>query len=175
MEIRQVKVSDAKLLSRYYQDNAEHFKKWEPEREEDYHSPSKWKRRLRTIVSEQNSGKAAFFIALDENGNNIIAHCSLTNIIYGAFQACNMGYGVAREYEGKGIMVQVCNIAINHAFDVLGLNRIMANYMPMNVRSASLLKKMGFTVEGEAKKYLKINGVWRDHVLTSLINPKNLK
>lgn len=175
MEIRLINVSDAKLLSKYYKDNVEHFKKWEPEREKDYHSISNWKRRLRAIVSDQIKGKAALFIALDVNGDNIIAHCALTNIILGAFQACTMGYGVAKKYEGKGVMIQTCNKAIEYAFDTLGLNRIMANYMPHNVRSASLLKKMGFTIEGKAKNYLKIDGVWQDHVLTSLVNPKNCK
>ena len=46
----------------------------------------------------------------------------------------------------------------------------MANYMPDNLRSAALLKRLGFEVEGLAKNYLYINGQWRDHVLTSLTN-----
>ena len=44
----------------------------------------------------------------------------------------------------------------------------MANYMPINFRSAKLLHRLGFTVEGYAKNYLLINNRWEDHVLTAL-------
>jgi ribosomal-protein-alanine N-acetyltransferase len=46
----------------------------------------------------------------------------------------------------------------------------MANYMPHNTRSAAVLKRLGFVIEGQASDYVRINGQWRDHVLTSLVN-----
>jgi len=52
----------------------------------------------------------------------------------------------------------------------MNLHRIMANYVPTNERSASVLKKLGFQVEGYARDYLYLNGKWRDHILTSLTN-----
>jgi ribosomal-protein-alanine N-acetyltransferase len=55
-------------------------------------------------------------------------------------------------------------------FDDLGLHRIMAGYLPHNKRSGKLLDRLGFEKEGLARKYLKINGRWEDHLLTSLIN-----
>ena len=85
-----------------------------------------------------------------------------------------MGYGVSKAHEGKGIMTQVCLQAIDHAFAKLELNRVMANYLPRNHRSGRLLKKLGFVEEGLARRYLKIDGRWEDHLLTSLINPDNL-
>ena len=48
------------------------------------------------------------------------------------------------------------------------MHRIMANYMPHNMRSGNLLAKLGFEREGYARQYLQINGEWRDHVLTAL-------
>ena len=42
--------------------------------------------------------------------------------------------------------------------------------MPSNERSARLLHRLGFVIEGHAKKYLLINGQWEDHILTSLTN-----
>lgn len=32
------------------------------------------------------------------------------------------------------------------------------------------LHRLGFVVDGRAKKYLLINGQWEDHILTSLTN-----
>jgi hypothetical protein len=54
----------------------------------------------------------------------------------------------------------------------LKLHRIMANYMPSNHRSAAVLRRCGFSVEGLARDYLRIHGEWHDHVLTSRINPQ---
>jgi ribosomal-protein-alanine N-acetyltransferase len=34
-----------------------------------------------------------------------------------------------------------------------------------------VLEKAGFTHEGVAKAYLKINGQWRDHLLFGVANP----
>ncbi|MCJ8298752.1 MAG: 30S ribosomal protein S5 alanine N-acetyltransferase, partial [Pseudomonadales bacterium] len=55
------------------------------------------------------------------------------------------------------------------------LHRIMANYIPENVRSAKVLEKVGFKKEGYSPSYLKIAGKWQDHVLTALINPADIE
>ena len=68
-------------------------------------------------------------------------------------------------------MAQALQAAIAHIFQCVGLHRIMVNYQPANVRSEALLQRLGFEREGLARRYLKINGHWADHVLTSLINP----
>ena len=60
----------------------------------------------------------------------------------------------------------------NFMFDVMRMHRIMANHRPENERSARLLQRLGFTREGLARDYLYIDGAWRDHVLTSLVNPR---
>ena len=67
-------------------------------------------------------------------------------------------------------MYEALAAAIPHVFANLGLHRVMANYRPENVRSGRLLQRLGFEREGLARSYLKINGVWTDHVLTSVIN-----
>lgn len=169
MNIRLVSPDDAGRLAEYYKSNARHFRSWEPIRADGYYSETTLRARLTDYEEQHRSGAAAHFIGLDDAG--VIAHCSLTNIVYGSFRACFMGYAVAQNHEGTGIMTKVCKAAIDYAFRELELHRIMANYMPLNARSANLLKKLGFSEEGMAKKYLKINGRWEDHVLTSLVNP----
>ncbi len=169
MEIRLITSSDAEMLSIYYEKNSSHFKKWEPSREPDYYSKSKLKTRLSLFEETQAARKSAYFIAVQTE--KIIAHCSLTNIVYGPLEACHIGYGVDEDFEGKGLMTEVCKEALHHAFNNLRLHRVMAAYMPMNNRSGALLRKLGFSKEGLAIEYLKINGVWEDHILTSLLNP----
>lgn len=173
MEIRLISTNDAARISDFYLRNAEHLREWEPCREEGYHSVDAWTLRLQQREIEQAEGRAAHFICYNPLKKDIVAICSLTNIVRGPFMACNIGYAVAISYQGKGLMKDVCDYVIRYAFEELQLNRIMANYMPRNKRSETLLQRLGFEKEGFAKNYLKINGRWEDHVLTSLINPNN--
>lgn len=173
MDIKQTSVKDAQALSEFYRQNSDHLRIWEPRREEGFHSIEAWVKRLIVREQEQAEGRAAYFIACSANSGEIIATCSLTNIVQAAFQACYMGYSVAEEYQGKGVMKKLCHHVIDYAFNERQLNRIMANYMPKNHRSAALLKRLGFTKEGVAKRYLLINGRWEDHILTALLNPNN--
>ncbi|NJN00832.1 MAG: 30S ribosomal protein S5 alanine N-acetyltransferase, partial [Aquincola sp.] len=52
------------------------------------------------------------------------------------------------------------------------LRRVQANVLPDNTRSLALLDRLGFAREGLAREYLFIDGAWRDHVLTALVNPQ---
>ncbi len=56
------------------------------------------------------------------------------------------------------------------AFEKLSLHRIEANIIPRNTRSIRTVEKAGFEYEGISKKYLKINGVWEDHVHMVILN-----
>jgi ribosomal-protein-alanine N-acetyltransferase len=54
-------------------------------------------------------------------------------------------------------------------FDEVRLRRLEAACLPSNEPSKSVLRKVGFREEGLARQYLKINGVWHDHVLFALL------
>ena len=69
-------------------------------------------------------------------------------------------------------MTEAVNAVVEYGFKDKNLHRIMANYIPSNVRSGNLLRRLGFTVEGYARDYLYLNGKWEDHILTSKTNPK---
>ena len=71
-------------------------------------------------------------------------------------------------------MTEIVDASVSYVFQELNLHRIMANYVPENSRSARVLEKLGFEKEGLAKSYLKIAGRWRDHVLTSKLNPNHV-
>jgi ribosomal-protein-alanine N-acetyltransferase len=160
-------------MAQFYEQNAEHLKPWEPQRSAEYHQVPAWEARLAQWTRFRNEGRAVNFISLMDD--RIIAVCNLTNIVRGVYQAANLGYAVAADFEGRGVMQQLCGYVLDYAFDMLNLNRIMANYMPANVRSAKLLARLGFVKEGLARRYLFINGCWEDHVLTALLNPSEPK
>ena len=104
-------------------------------------------------------------------GERVIGSVSFTNVSRGALQGCWLGYSLDGREQGNGYMTEALRAAIPHAFRVLKLHRIMAGYMPRNRRSARVLRRLGFRVEGRARQYLLIAGRWEDHVLTSLVKP----
>jgi ribosomal-protein-alanine N-acetyltransferase len=54
-------------------------------------------------------------------------------------------------------------LILQTVFEDLKLHRLEANIQPENNRSIHLVKNNGFRKEGYSPRYLKINGVWRDH------------
>lgn len=163
--------SDAPALRSYLLENVEHHKPWEPAREPGYYSLDNVEHRIREYTRQQRVDNALTLAAFSRDGTEIVALLSFTNVVRGVFLACNLGFSISRSCEGKGMMYEILSAAIDHVFNELNLRRIMANYMPHNVRSAALLSRLGFEKEGMARSYLKIAGVWQDHVLTSRIAP----
>lgn len=67
-------------------------------------------------------------------------------------------------------MTETVNEVVRYAFESLGLHRIEGNIMPRNKASIGVVEKCGFVNEGTSRKYLKINGVWEDHIHFVKIN-----
>lgn len=125
--------------------------------------------RLEEWIKECEEGiSARFFIRPKTASDLIIGFCNFTQIFHGSFQACYLGYKIDHKYQGKGFMFEALKAAIQYVFEELKMHRIMANYMPSNTRSAKLLHRLGFQIEGYAKNYLLINNRWEDHILTAI-------
>ncbi|WP_119395815.1 GNAT family N-acetyltransferase [Salinibius halmophilus] len=157
---------DSQAIADYYQRNQTHFKPWSPKRSYDFYQLEQVNQRMAGILNAQAQQHEAHWLMW--HNQQIIGHCTLSNIVRGPFQACYMGYGIDEAYQNHGLMQPFCQHVIDYAFNELGLHRIMANYMPHNTRSGALLERLGFVKEGLAKDYLKINGRWENHVLTVL-------
>ncbi|CZS09951.1 ribosomal-protein-S5-alanine N-acetyltransferase [Clostridioides difficile] len=90
----------------------------------------------------------------------------------GVFLSCYLGYKLDQDEINQGYMTEAIQKGIDIIFNEYGLHRIEANVMPKNQRSLRVTEKLGFYNEGIAQKYLKINGIWEDHVHMVLLNDK---
>ena len=161
----------AKEFRAYLLDNHAYLQPWEPLRDEAFFDLDAVTERLRLMAQKNADGDALLLLMFHRDGNRLIGTCNFANIVRGAFQACHLGFSIAQDAQGQGLMAEGLRLAIDYVFKDMGLHRVMANHRPENLRSARLLTRLGFQREGEARAYLKINGIWADHVLTSLINP----
>ena len=80
-----------------------------------------------------------------------------------------IGYWIGRPHARRGYMTEAVHGACSFCFDQLSLHRVEAACLPRNEPSQGVLRKAGFREEGLAKKYLKIDGRWQDHVLFALL------
>jgi ribosomal-protein-alanine N-acetyltransferase len=158
---------------RFLEENyAGHLDRWSPPAGPAFFTEEFWRQKLRIAVDEFHHDRAVRFVLEPRDApGEVIGTINYTNIIRGPFQACHLGYQVAKDREGRGYMSEALRHANAFMFEERRLHRIMANYRPENERSARLLERLGFVREGIARDYLFIDGAWRDHVLTALSNP----
>jgi len=104
------------------------------------------------------------------NEDGALAGCyTLSQIWGGAFCNAYLGYYAFVPYAGRGYMREAMDLVFRFAFVDLGLHRLQANVQPANARSIALLRATGWREEGLARRYLKIGGRWRDHVMFAIL------
>jgi len=168
------RASAARRLVEYYERNASHLAPSSPERSPDYNTEAAWLERASAMESASRKGEAlhGLLVSRDDPDGPLVGTVNITGVMRGAFQAAYLGYGLDEGAEGKGIMSEALQAVVSYAFDNMGLHRLMANYMPTNERSGRVLRRLGFRIEGYAHDYLKLNGAWRDHILTAKVAEK---
>ncbi|MCF2717115.1 GNAT family N-acetyltransferase [Paenibacillus sp. UKAQ_18] len=165
LQIRLLQVSDVKRLLEIRRENFNFFKPFEPERPEIYFTLEEQARLISNGLEAAQAGQGyTFGLFLPEN-DKLIGRMELSGIARGPFQNANLGYFVDPAYHGQGYATSAVKDIIRYALNELDLHRIQAGVMPRNTPSNRVMEKAGFRREGLALNYLKINGVWEDHVL----------
>ena len=170
-----VAATDAAALADFHNRNREHLKPWMPPLPKGFYSRDYWRRwsaGAAGLFEQDRSVRMVIRDRADPDGP-ILGQVNLNNVVRGAFQAAHLGYHLGRDCEGRGLMQQSLSLVIDYAFTEFRLHRLMAGYVVGNARSAKVLARLNFRVEGIAKSYLFIDGAWRDHVLTALTDPSN--
>jgi [ribosomal protein S5]-alanine N-acetyltransferase len=164
---------DAAAVADFYLVNREHLQPWSPTLHPGLFSAGFWAGEAERRLGEYLAGlEVRGFLFRRDDPGRVVGNLTLDQIVRGAFHGCTLGYALAAGAQGRGYMLEAVRGAVAYAFGTLGLHRVMANYMPRNRRSATVLRQAGFVVEGYAREYLRINGRWEDHVLTAITNPE---
>lgn len=120
----------------------------------------------------ENKNLLTLWIFKKNDENRIIGSIGFSNIVWGIFLSCYLGYKLDKDEINQGYMTEAIKKGIDIVFSEYGLHRIEANIIPRNKRSLKVTEKLGFYNEGTAYKYLKINGVWEDHIHMVLLNDR---
>lgn len=80
-------------------------------------------------------------------GNILIGSIGLVNFDHKA-KRTEIGYWIDGQEQGKGIITRSCRSLIDHAFNILKMNRIELRCAVDNIRSTAVAERLGFVKEG---------------------------
>lgn len=143
---------------------------WEPLWALDELSRASFRRRVRHYLRDMREDMGYALFVYDTQSTALVGGITLCNVRRGVTQSCTLGYWVGAAHAKRGYMTAAVRAVVPFVFDSLELHRLEAACLPTNTASMRLLKRVGFTREGLARRYLRINGDWRDHVLYALLD-----
>lgn len=142
---------------------------WEPVWTEDDLTRASFRLRVKRASREIATDEAYSLFIIDSRSEALLGGLTLGLVRRGVAQACTLGYWMGQRHAGKGHMTEAVRGALEFAFSELALHRVEAACLPHNEPSRRLLERVGFKHEGEARGYLRINGVWADHLLYGML------
>jgi ribosomal-protein-alanine N-acetyltransferase len=168
--LRTPQMSDYPAWAELRASSREFLMPWEPLWAPDELSRASFRRRVRHYLRDLREDVGyALFIHGTETGE-LVGGLTLCNVRRGVTQSCTLGYWIGAKYAQKGYMTAAVQAVVPFVFDSLELHRLEAACLPTNTASMRLLEKTGFKREGLARRYLRINGAWQDHLLYALLD-----
>ena len=160
--VRNFTPDDAEELLEYYIRNKEHLKDFEPNRDSSFYTIETQKKILIESYKQLIIG-TGMDLGIYLNGA-LIGKIKVSNIVFGVFKSGIVGYSIDKEYEGHGYMKEAVSLVEQYCKNYLELHRLEASVLIENIKSKRVLVGCGFEEVGINKKYLYINGKWRDHI-----------
>lgn len=163
--LRPLQVADYAAWAELRAMSRDHLQPFEPAWPSDELLKSAFRRRLRHYQREQREDLGYAFGVFALSGDRLAGGISLSNVRRGVTQAAQLGYWLGVPFLRQGHMADSVASILHYAFFGLRLHRVEAATLPTNDNSIRVLERNGFLREGYARRYLKINGEWRDHIL----------
>jgi ribosomal-protein-alanine N-acetyltransferase len=163
--IRPIRLKDTRALERALVDNRGWLRQWEATNP---HGPLSFDVRA-SIRSLQANARAGLGLpyAIEYNGE-FAGQLNVSSISYGSLSSATIGYWVSEQFAGKNVTPTAVALATDHCFFGLGLHRMEICIRPENAPSLRVVEKLGFRYEGLRRRYIHINGDWRDHFCFAL-------
>ena len=164
----------ARPAAAFYHRNRAAFAPFDPVQPEEFFTESGQAERLAEELAWAETGRAfRFLLVQPRHPGKVVGLLGLNEIIRGALQSCFVSYKIDHTLWGRGYGSEAIAYGTEWAFRNLGLHRVEANIMPRNTASRRAAEKAGFVEEGLSRQYLRINGVWEDHIHMVRLNGEN--
>ncbi|CAN5364763.1 GNAT family protein [soil metagenome] len=163
--IRPIRLRDARVLERELASNRGWLRQWEATNP---HGPVGFDTRasIRSLQSSARNGSGVPFVI--EVDGEFAGQLNVSSIAYGSLSSASIGYWVAERFAGRNITPTAVALATDHCFFTVGLHRMEICIRPENEPSLRVVEKLGFRYEGLRRRFIHINGDWRDHFCFAL-------
>ena len=169
VRLRPIRLRDGAQWSRTRLSQRQHLEPWEPTAELDWvgrHAYSAWPTMYSGLRSEARKGRMLPYVI--EVDGRFRGQLTIGNVTHGALRSAWIGYWVSSEVTGGGVATAALALGVDHCFGPVTLHRVDATVRPENTASRRVLEKVGFREEGLLKRYLGVDGAWRDHLLVAM-------
>jgi ribosomal-protein-alanine N-acetyltransferase len=177
--LRPVRLRDAGAWSEIRTRDEHHLAPWEPTLPGGWarrHAAAEWPGRWLQLRGAGRRGVALpFAVTLD---GRFVGHVMIGNVVREPLLSAYVGYWVDSTVAGGGVITAAVALVVDHCFTRVGLHRMEATVRPENGPSLRVLEKLGFREEGLFRRYLDVDGAWRDHrcyaLTTEEVRPSGL-
>ena len=163
--IRPIRLRDSRALEQELISNRAWLRTWEATNP---HGPIGFDSRasIRSLLSNWRSGYGVPF-AVEYDGE-FAGQLNVSGLSYGSLSSASIGYWVAERFAGKNVTPTAVALATDHCLFSLGLHRMEICIRPENAPSLRVVEKLGYRYEGLRRRFIHINGDWRDHFCFAL-------
>ena len=168
--LRPPRMSDHKVWSELRRASRDFLQPWEPTWPADDISRAAFRRRLSIYARDFDLAQGYAFFVFTRSDDQLVGGINLRDVRRGVAQMGALGYWIGAPHTRRGYCLDAVKTVCRFGFEQLGLHRLEAACIPENVASHGVLLKAGFSQEGLARAYLKIDGRWRDHLLFGRLN-----
>ncbi len=168
VRLRPVRRRDGREWSALRLHERAYLEPWEPTVEGRWHqnnSPRAWPG-LHAQLRRYARAGATIPAAIELDGR-FCGQLTVGGITRGALHSGWIGYWVGRPFVGGGVATAALALGLDHALGPGALHRVDATVRPENEASRVVLERCGFRQEGLLKRYLHVDGAWRDHLLVA--------
>lgn len=130
------------------------------------HTAAEWRRYRRAMLRAARAGSMlpmAITVAGDFAGQVTVG-----GIVRGALGSGWIGYWVDAALRRRGVATAAVALGLAHALGPGGLHRVEATIDPANAASLATVRGLGMRREGLLRRYLDVDGAWRDHELFAI-------
>lgn len=168
VSVRGIRMRDAKALEAELVGNRQWLEPWEATLPGS-RSSGRFDTRssIRSLLESERDGTGLAF-AIEVDGQ-FAGQLNVAGISGGALSSSTIGYWVAQRFAGRGATPTAVALVADHLLGPAGLHRVEICIRPENEASLRVVEKLGFRYEGCRRRYIHIDGDWRDHLCFALV------
>jgi ribosomal-protein-alanine N-acetyltransferase len=163
--IRLVRQRDARVLQNELLSNRAWLQPWEATSPD---GPVSFDMRsgIRRLLQQYRDGTGVPLVM--EDAGEVAGQLNVWGIARGSLASGTIGYWVSERFAGRGITTTSVALATDVCFAEMGIHRMEICIRPENRASLRVVEKLGFRYEGLRRRFIHINGDWRDHYAFAL-------